>query len=76
MIRVTAVDGHTFDAYRATPDHTRGGFVILQETFGLTEQLKSVARSWAADGYDAILPAIYDRIKPNSVLSFDDPASQ
>jgi carboxymethylenebutenolidase len=72
MIRVTAEDGHIFDAFRATPDAPKGGLVILQEIFGMTGQLKSVTRAWAADGYDAILPAMYDRIKPNSVLSFDD----
>lgn len=72
MIRVTAGDGHIFDAFRATPDHPKGGLVILQEIFGMTEQLKSVTRTWAALGYDTILPAMYDRIKPGSVVSFDD----
>jgi carboxymethylenebutenolidase len=72
MIKVTAEDGHSFDAFRAIPDNPIGSLVILQEIFGMTEQLKSVTRAWAADGYDAILPAMYDRIKPNSVLSFDD----
>jgi carboxymethylenebutenolidase len=72
MIKVTAEDGHTFDAFRTTPNSPKGGLVILQEIFGMTEQLKSVTRAWAADGYDTILPAMYDRIKPNSVLSFDD----
>jgi carboxymethylenebutenolidase len=72
MIRVKAEDGHIFDAFRATAESPKGGLVILQEIFGMTEQLKSVTRAWAADGYDAILPAMYDRIKPNSVLAFDD----
>ena len=72
MIKITAEDGHTFDAFRATPGYPQGGLVILQEIFGMTEQLKSVTRAWCADGYDSILPAMYDRIKPNSVLSFDD----
>lgn len=72
MIRVTAEDGHIFDAFRATPQQPIGGLVILQEIFGMTEQLKSVTRGWAADGYDTILPAMYDRIKPGSVISFDD----
>jgi carboxymethylenebutenolidase len=72
IIKVTAEDGHTFDAFRATPNSPKGGLVILQEIFGMTEQLKSVTRALAADGYDTILPAMYDRIKPNSVLSFDD----
>ncbi len=72
MIRVIADDGHTFDSFRATPDNPKGGIVILQEIFGMTEQLKSVTRAWAADGYDTILPAMFDRIKPNTVISFDD----
>jgi len=72
MIRVSAEDGHIFDACRATPSHPKGGLVILQEIFGMTEQLKSVTRTWAAFGYDTILPAMYDRIKPGSVVPFDD----
>ncbi len=72
MLRVTAEDGHIFDAYRATPDNPKGGLVVLQEIFGMTEQLKSVTRAWSSDGFDTILPAMYDRIKPKSVLSFDD----
>jgi carboxymethylenebutenolidase len=72
MIKVTAEDGHTFDAFRARPAKPKGGLVILQEIFGMTEQLKSVTRAWAADGYDTILPAMFDRVKPNTVISFDD----
>lgn len=73
MIKVTAEDGHTFDAFRATPEgESKGGLVVLQEIFGMTEQLKNVTRAWAADGYDTILPAMYDRIKPETVISFDD----
>lgn len=72
MIKLTAEDGHSFNAFRATPDNPRGGLVILQEIFGMTEQLKSVTRAWCADGYDSILPAMYDRIKPDTVISFDD----
>ena len=73
MIKVTAEDGHTFDAFRATPDgESKGGLVVLQEIFGMTEQLKNITRAWAADGYDTILPAMYDRIKPETVIAFDD----
>jgi len=72
MIKLTAEDGHRFNALRATPKNPKGGLVILQEIFGMTEQLKSVTRAWCADGYDSILPAMYDRIKPDTVISFDD----
>ena len=73
MITITAEDGHNFDAFRVTPaEATKGGLVILQEIFGMTEQLKNVSRFWADQGYDTILPAMYDRIKPEMVIEFND----
>ena len=45
--------------------------VILQEIFGITEQLKAVARAYARDGYDSIIPAVFDRVKPGTVFAFD-----
>jgi len=37
IIKVTAEDGHTFDAFQATPqDKAKGSLVILQEIFGMT----------------------------------------
>jgi carboxymethylenebutenolidase len=73
MIKIIAEDGHNFDAFNATPESSvKGGLVILQEIFGMTEQLKNVTRFWAEQGYDTILPAMYDRIKPEMVLEFTD----
>jgi carboxymethylenebutenolidase len=73
MMKVTAADGHAFDAFRVVPEKTiKGGVVILQEIFGMTEQLKNVTRFWAGEGYDTILPAMYDRIKPGTILPFSD----
>src|SRR5690606_9267908 len=71
-VKLKASDGHTLEAYRATPKGAvKGGLIILQEIFGLTDQLKSVVRSYAQDGYDAIMPAVYDRVAPGTVLGFD-----
>ena len=73
MIKIIAEDGHNFDAFNATQEGSvKGGLVILQEIFGMTEQLKNVTRFWAEQGYDTILPAMYDRIKPEMVLEFTD----
>ena len=73
MIKIIAEDGHNFNAFNATPEGSvKGGLVILQEIFGMTEQLKNVTRFWAEQGYDTILPAMYDRIKPEMVLEFND----
>lgn len=58
-----ARDGHTFNAYLAAPAGApRGAVVILQEIFGVNEHIRSVADRYAAEGYLAIAPALYDRI--------------
>jgi carboxymethylenebutenolidase len=74
MTTLTAADGFSLDAFHAYPKQgAKGGLVILQEIFGLTDQLKSVVRSYAADGYDTILPCLFDRVAPNTVVPFNDP---
>lgn len=71
---VTAADGFSLQAFRAFPKQgSKGGLVVLQEIFGLTEQLKNVVRSYARDGYDAIFPCLYDRVAPNTVVPFSEP---
>lgn len=71
---LTASDNFTLDAFVARAEGvSKGGLVILQEIFGVTDQLKSVARSYADDGYDAVVPALFDRVSPKTVVPFDDP---
>ena len=74
MIRVTAADGFVLDAFKAGAGADRvGGLVVLQEIFGLTDQLKSVARFFARNGFDAIVPSLIDRAAPGTVVPFDQP---
>ena len=73
-VTLTAADGHSFAAFHAKPKQdVKGGLVILQEIFGLTDQLKSVVRAYAADGYDTIFPCVYDRVTPGIVIPFNEP---
>jgi carboxymethylenebutenolidase len=70
-IKLTAADGHSFEAFHAAPKGaSKGGLVILQEIFGLTDQLKGVVRAYARDGYDTIFPCVYDRVAPGTVVPF------
>jgi carboxymethylenebutenolidase len=72
--KLTAADGFVFEAFRATPKgEIRGGLIILQEIFGLTDQLKGVVRAYAQDGYDTIFPCVYDRVAPGTVVPFSEP---
>lgn len=74
MERIEASDGFVLDAFLASPAGSRkGGLVILQEIFGVTDQLKSVARSYAEDGYETIVPALFDRHARGTVVPFDTP---
>jgi carboxymethylenebutenolidase len=64
MIELTASDGHRLAAYRAEPaGKPRGGIVVIQEIFGVNSHIRSVADGYAADGYLAIAPAMFDRLQ-------------
>jgi carboxymethylenebutenolidase len=74
IVALTAADGFSLEGYRAKPSHgSKGGLVILQEIFGLTDQLKDVVRSYARDGYDVIFPCLFDRFAPRTVVPFSEP---
>jgi carboxymethylenebutenolidase len=65
-LTLTAEDGHKFSAYKATPSGVpRGGIVVVQEIFGVNQHIRKVADSFAADGYVAIAPALFDRVERN-----------
>ncbi|MDP3383042.1 MAG: dienelactone hydrolase family protein, partial [Phenylobacterium sp.] len=58
-------DGFVFDAYHVKPgDARRGGLVLIQEIFGVTDHIRELADGFAEDGYEVIAPAFYDRLEP------------
>jgi len=71
MIELTASDNRKLSAYRADPaGKPRGGLVVIQEIFGVNSHMKSVADGFAADGYLAIAPALFDRVQSNVDLGY------
>ena len=72
MIELTANDGHKFSAYRADPAETpKGSVVVVQEIFGVNSHIRKVADGFAAKGYTAIAPALFDRVKAGVELGYD-----
>src|SRR5258708_22375969 len=64
-LKLTASDGHKFGAYRVDAAGTpKGGIVVIQGIFGVNRHIRSVADRFAALGYVAIAPALFDRIEP------------
>jgi carboxymethylenebutenolidase len=73
MIRLKTVDGHELDAYLAEPQgKPKGGVVVVQEIFGVTNHVKAVADEYAAAGFKAIAPAMFDRIKRGITLGYTE----
>ncbi|MGH8668835.1 MAG: dienelactone hydrolase family protein [Burkholderiales bacterium] len=71
MIELTAADGHRLAAYRADPPgKPRGAIVVIQEIFGVNSHIQQVADGYAADGYLAIAPALFDRVQKNVDLGY------
>ncbi len=62
QIVLTAKDGHSLDAYRATPGGAaKAGLLVIQEIFGINIHVRELCDAFAADGYLAIAPAMFDR---------------
>jgi carboxymethylenebutenolidase len=72
-ITLTSADGFQLSAYRAEPEGApRGGVVVVQEIFGVNGHIRSVADRYAAAGYLAIAPAIFDRERPGIELGYTE----
>jgi carboxymethylenebutenolidase len=59
---LTTTDKHSLGAYRADPQgKPKGGLVVVQEIFGVNHHIRAMCDRFAAIGYAAIAPAVFDR---------------
>lgn len=69
--RLMARDGHQFDAWLVpAASAPRGAIVVLQEIFGVNSHIRAVANDFAAEGYVAIAPSLFDRVRRNVELDY------
>jgi carboxymethylenebutenolidase len=69
---LTAADGHKLSAYRADPSGTpKGAIVVIQEIFGVNHHIRNVTDKFAAEGYVAIAPALFDRAERGVEVGYD-----
>jgi carboxymethylenebutenolidase len=72
-LQLRAADGHTFSSYLAAPSGlARGSIVVVQEIFGVTGHIERVTDQFAAEGYLAIAPALFDRQERGVNLAYDE----
>jgi carboxymethylenebutenolidase len=68
---IMARDGHEFRAYLSAPaGKPRGAIVVIQEIFGVNSHIRAVTDSYAAEGYTAIAPSLFDRVRRGVELTY------
>ena len=66
-------DGFSFPAYVAQPaGKARGAMVVIPEIFGVNSHIRSVADGYAKDGYLAVSPSTFHRVKPGVELGYSE----
>lgn len=74
-IKITSGNGDQIEAYsaRSLDETPRGGVVVIHHLPGYDSQTKEIARTFAANGYNAVVPNLYWRQAPGA--SPDDAAA-
>jgi carboxymethylenebutenolidase len=75
-IRISASDGSgSFTGYLATPASGTGpGVIVIQEIFGVNNDVRAKADAWAAQGYVALAPDLFWRQQADVQLNLFDEA--
>jgi carboxymethylenebutenolidase len=68
---IMARDGHEFQAYLSPPPgKPHGAVVVIQEIFGVNSHIRGVTDGFAKEGYTAIAPSLFDRIRRSIELGY------
>ena len=72
-VQLRSSDGFEFSAYQALPEGApKAGMLVIQEVFGVNAHIREVADGYAADGYAALAPQIFDRVEPGLELGYGE----
>ena len=59
-------------AWRADPaGQPRGGVVVMQEIFGVNSHIRAVTDKFAAEGYLAVAPAVFEHVEKGFDVGYD-----
>jgi carboxymethylenebutenolidase len=68
----SAIDGTKITALSVAPKDTpKGGVVVLQEIFGLTDHIGEMCTVFADAGYASIAPGLFDRVEKDFHAAHD-----
>jgi len=75
MITKPMSDGADIAVYHVEAEGARkGGLVLIQEIFGVTDHIRELCDEYAADGYEVLSPALFDREAPGFECDYTGPA--
>ena len=71
VLSLLAADGHRFGVYRVLPDEPAvGSVLVLQEIFGVNAHIRDLCEQFAANGFAAFAPYLFDRVGGNVDLDY------
>lgn len=71
LIELASADGAVIPAYLTLPaGKPKGAVVVIQEIFGINSHIRRVAEGYAANGYLALAPALFARVKAGVELGY------
>lgn len=77
MIEMNSGDGATLGVYHVEAQGERkGGLVLVQEVFGVTDHIKELCDGYASRGYEVLAPSIYDRQEKLFQADYNDEGIQ
>lgn len=73
-IHMKMADGADIAVYHVKPEgERRGGLVLVQEIFGVTDHIRELCHEYAQDGYEVLSPALFDREHPGFEADYTGP---
>ena len=70
--QIKSADGFELGVYEAQPTGTaKGAVVVIQEIFGVNKHIQEVTDGYAAAGYYAIAPKLFDRTERDIELGYE-----
>src|SRR5215471_20043697 len=71
MMKMKMSDGAEIGVYHVDAKGARrGGLVLIQEIFGVTEHIKELCDKFADEGYEVLGPSLYDREAPGFAVDY------
>jgi carboxymethylenebutenolidase len=69
-VALKAADGFSLSAYTAGSASAKADLVVVQEIFGVNHHMRDMTDRFAAAGYLAISPALFDRVERGVELGY------